>query len=279
MSIIKHIPNAMTCGNLVCGCFGLLFTASYRLDLAFYMIAIAGVLDFFDGFTARILKVSSPIGRDLDSLADMVTFGVLPGFIMYKLIGLVMLDFKMDLAIETYSLFRIGVPATNVIEASGLHPFLIYSPFIAFLIPVFSAIRLAKFNNDKRQTNSFIGVPTPANALLIGSLGFLLIQELRHEGSADNNPFLIFNMYSLLGLTLVMSYLLIAEIPLFALKFSKFGWKSNRTRYLFLISSTALLILFQFTAFPFIIFLYVILSMFSNVIHTIRTRRELRAGN
>lgn len=276
MKLKRHIPNAMTCGNLICGCFGLLFTASYRLDLAFYMIVIAGVLDFFDGFVARLMKVSSPIGRDLDSLADMVTFGVLPGFIMYKLIGLVMLDLKIDLAIDAYSLFRIGEPITGVFEKIDGYPWIIYSPFLAFLIPVFSAIRLAKFNNDKRQTQSFIGVPTPANALLIGSLGFLMIQQLRHEGDADNNYYLIFNMYSLLVLTLLMSYLLIAEIPLFALKFSKFGWKLNRTRYMFLISSLALLILFQFTAFPFIIFLYVVLSIFSNVIHGYREKRALR---
>lgn len=268
MNIKKHIPNTITCGNLLCGCFGILFTASYRLDYAFYMIALAAILDFFDGFAARMLKVSSSIGKDLDSLADMITFGVLPGFIMYKMISLIVLNLQTDLAISTYTLFNIGEPQLDVFTKMGLRNQLFY-PFIAFIIPVFSAIRLAKFNNDKRQTNSFIGVPTPANALLIGSLGFLLIQKMNHEGDISNNYDLIYNTYTLIILTVVMSYLLIAEIPLFALKFSNFSWKSNRIRYLFLISSLILLILFQIVAIPFIIFLYVFIS----IIYNIRNRK------
>lgn len=264
MNIKKHIPNSITCGNLLCGCFGILFTASYRLDYAFYMIALAAVLDFFDGFVARLLKVSSAIGKDLDSLADMVTFGVLPGFVMYKIIALVVLNSQTDLAINVFSLFNpseIQSATLNKMEIGKA----IYYPFLAFIIPVFSAIRLAKFNNDKRQTNSFIGLPTPANALLIGSLGFLLIQKMNHNGDISNNYDLIYNTYTLLILTLVTSYLLIAEIPLFALKFSKFSWKTNRIRYLFLISSLILLILFQFVAIPFIIFLYVVTSIIYNI--------------
>jgi CDP-diacylglycerol--serine O-phosphatidyltransferase len=274
MKIRKNIPNALTCGNLVCGCLGILFTASLRLDLAFYAIAIAAILDFFDGFVARLLKVTSPIGKDLDSLADMVTFGVLPGFIMYQMIAIVLLRFETELVINTYTLFRIGEPALGDFERLKLTTFDLILPFIAFTIPVFSAIRLAKFNNDSRQTNSFIGVPTPANALLIGSLGLLLIMEVRHEAEVENNYYLFFNLYTLTILTIVMSYLLIAEIPLFALKFKKFGWHANRIRYTFLISSLALLILFQFTAVPFIIFLYVFLSIISNVRHRIKTRND-----
>jgi len=270
MNIRKNIPNSLTCANLLCGCLGILFCASYRLDLAFYMIAIASVLDFFDGFAARMLKVTSPIGKDLDSLADMVTFGVLPGFMMYNLISLVILNLDVNLAINTYSLFRIDGSTLEAFDKLDLGRFEVYYPFVAFLIPLFSAIRLAKFNNDKRQSNSFIGVPTPANALLIGSLGFLLIQQIKHEGDISNNYYLIFNSYTLISLTLVMSYLLIAEIPLFALKFSNFKWKTNRTRYIFLISSTVLLILFQIVAIPFIIFLYVFQSILYNIRHRIR---------
>jgi CDP-diacylglycerol--serine O-phosphatidyltransferase len=273
MNIKKHIPNAMTCGNLLCGCLGLLFTASFRLDLAFYMICIAAVLDFFDGFTARILKVSSPIGKDLDSLADMVTFGVLPGFVMYKMIALVLLNFQTGLAIDTFTLFQVSEQTLVQLRNLRLGMPEILLPFLAMLIPVFSAIRLAKFNNDKRQTNSFIGVPTPANALLIGSLGLLLYLEVKHEAEVENNYYLFFNLYTLVILTVVMSYLLIAEIPLFALKFKNFGWRTNRLRYTFLISSLALLILFQFTAIPFIIFLYVFLSFVNNVMQRIRTRK------
>lgn len=265
MNIQRHIPNTITLGNLLCGCLGIVCCASLRLEYAFYFTCLAAVLDFFDGFAARLLKVSSPIGKDLDSLADMVTFGVLPGFVMYGMLTLVVCNDNRPLAIDSYFIFKQsiqGIPS--------------YLPFVAFLIPLFSAIRLAKFNNDKRQSNSFIGVPTPANALLIGSLGFLLIQKLNRQGDISNNYELVYNYDVLIILTVLMSYLLIAEIPLFALKFKNFGWKSNRLRYTFLIISGVLLIVFQFEAIPFIIFLYILLSVMNNVINR---NKNLQTGN
>lgn len=257
MNIKKHIPNAITCGNLFCGCLGIVCASWYRLDLAFFFIILAAFLDFFDGFFARILKVSSPIGKDLDSLADMVTFGLLPGFIMFKLIGLSVLGFNLELATDVYSTLRVGEPTLREFENLGIHSMLpIFLPFVAFIIPVFSAIRLAKFNNDARQSDSFIGVPTPANALFISSLGIIYFHF---------QP--LFNPYTLSALTIVMSYLLIAELPLFALKFKNFGWADNKIRYSFLIISVILLILFQFIAIPFIIFLYIVLSIINNMMN------------
>ena len=267
MKIKKHIPNAITCCNLFCGCLGLLVTSWYQLDYAFFFIILAAFLDFFDGLFARILNVNSPIGKDLDSLADMVTFGVLPGFIMFKMISLSILEFDIDLAKDIYSSFRIGEPTLEAISNLGINNLLYLTlPFIGFLIPVFSAIRLAKFNNDKRQTDSFIGVPTPANAILISSLALVLTNQYFWDIDFEYKK-ILFNNYFLIGLTLLMSYLLISELPLFALKFKNFGWADNKIRYSFLIISVVLLVLFQFIAIPFIIFLYIILSIINNIIN------------
>ncbi|MEO6902069.1 MAG: CDP-alcohol phosphatidyltransferase family protein [Bacteroidia bacterium] len=256
--IKKHIPNFLTCCNLLCGCLGILFTASYQLNIAFYLILAAAAFDFFDGFAARLLKVNSPIGKDLDSLADVVTFGVLPGFIMYKMISLTLLNSQIDVAINVFTLLDV-VSISNTINNNTF-----YFPFIAFIIPVFSALRLAKFNNDTRQTDSFIGVNTPANTLLISSLGYIFINSIKSPENANTIYALFFNPYTLIVLTILMSYLLIAELPLFALKFKKFGWAENKIRYIFLIITTILLILFQFYAFPFIIFLYIAFSIVNN---------------
>lgn len=271
MNIKKHIPNAITCGNLFCGCLGLLATSWYRLDLAFFLIILAAFLDFFDGFFARILKVSSPIGKDLDSLADMVTFGLLPGFIMFRLISLSILNFDTYLAQDIYSTLRIGMPTLETLSNLGINNlYYLLLPFIALFIPVFSAIRLAKFNNDSRQSDSFIGVPTPANAILISSLALVLTNHYFWQVDFEYKK-MLFNPYSLIIITLLMSYLLIAELPLFALKFKNFGWVDNKTRYTFLIISVVLLILFQFIAIPFIILLYIAWSMISNMKNNIKT--------
>jgi CDP-diacylglycerol--serine O-phosphatidyltransferase len=205
-------------------------TFQSNLMLAAYLTGIAGVLDFFDGFVARWLKAYSPIGKELDSLADCVTFGVLPGMIIFHLIGE-------------------SMPA----DTSTTPGFL---PYVAFVISVFSALRLAKFNVDTRQTTSFIGVPTPANAFLIGSLPLILWQYPPSEE-------IILNPYFLVSLTLLMSYLLVAEIPLFALKFTSYTFSSNRPKYIFLFLSLVLLFTLQFIAIPFIIALYILISLFT----------------
>ena len=183
--IRKNIPNALTCANLLCGCIGVVEVFHNNVLLSCLLIGIALVFDFFDGFVARLLGVSSPIGRDLDSLADMVTFGLLPAVIVFQLL------------------------MQSIPDLFG-----IWKAYPAFMIAIFSAIRLAKFNNDPRQSDTFIGVPTPASAMLIASLPLLL------HFYGDEWKWLIVNTTNLWILTAVMSFLLVAEIPLLALKFN-----------------------------------------------------------
>lgn len=232
MEIKKHIPNTITSANLLCGCLGIVFCFEGQLETAAYLMGLAMLFDFADGFVARLLKVSSPIGKELDSLADMVTFGVLPSIIMFHLMK--------------------GV-ACNPEKCTGLisAP---YFPYMAFIIAIFSAVRLAKFNVDTRQSDSFIGVPTPANAFLIASLPFLI-----SDYSIISEPKV------LLAITLVMSYLLVAELPLLALKFKNYGFKDNVFRYLLIISSLVYLIVFQYAGIPMIIVTYILLSVFNNM--------------
>lgn len=230
MKILRHLPNALTCCNLFCGCVGIVAVFHSDLILASVMIVLAGIFDFLDGFIARLLHVTSPIGKELDSLADMVTFGLLPSVIMFSFV-------------------QQAVPDLNSLWMS----------YLTFVIAVFSALRLAKFNIDTRQSESFIGVPTPANALLIGS--FPLIQRFNPEYAAmfSNVPFL-------LTVSVVMSLLMVAEIPLFALKFKNFGWQSNQIKFIFLGLSVILLVLLKFVAVPLIVFLYVGLSVVNTII-------------
>jgi CDP-diacylglycerol--serine O-phosphatidyltransferase len=227
---LRHIPNALTCLNLLCGCVGVVEAFHNNIILSCGLIGLALIFDFFDGFVARLLKVTSPIGRDLDSLADMVTFGLLPSIIIYQLL------------------------MQSIPDLMGM-----WKAYPAFLIAVFSAIRLAKFNNDPRQSDSFIGVPTPANALLIASLPVIIFQD-------ESWKPLIVNTNNLLILTVVMSYLLVAEIKLLALKFKSFGWAGNEIRYAFILLTVLLLVFFKVLAVPLILLLYIALSVTANLV-------------
>jgi len=233
--IKKHIPNALTCGNLICGIFGILYVFKGDLIAASFLIGIALIFDFLDGFVARLLHVSSPIGKELDSLADMVTFGVLPAFMLLKLIE------------------GSCITGTCTIGLGGF-----YKPYIALALAVFSALRLAKFNVDTRQSHSFIGVPTPANGMVVASLPLIMMYQ--PQISQYIIQFNVLVIYSV-----VMSYLLVAEIPLFALKFKNFGWADNQIKYIFLIISVIALIMLKFVAIPVIIFLYILLSVAQNL--------------
>jgi len=224
MSLLRHIPNTLTSGNLLCGCLGLISVfGNYPVEPAYFIWA-ACVFDFFDGFSARLLKVSSPIGKELDSLADMVSFGVLPSMAMYQWI-----DHSAEVSWISY---------------------------IALMIAVFSAIRLAKFNVDTRQTDSFIGVPTPANALFLTSLVFL----------PESIMSSIFTTPVLVGITIVFSLLLVAPFELFALKFKDFSWRHNQVRFTFLAFSVLLLVVFKAGALPIIILSYIIVSLGSRIL-------------
>ena len=242
MELKKHIPNIITCGNLFCGCLAIISAFKGNLVGSAYLVGIAAVLDFFDGFSARLLKVHSEIGKQLDSLADMVTFGFVPGLIMFFLLS--------NAAAYDYTGKALAISDNGSAEFPW---WLVYS---AFLITIFSAVRLAKFNIDTRQTNSFIGLPTPASAILICS--FPLIQTF--QPNIDMNP-IIQNPWILLGLTILISYLMVAELPLFAFKFKSFGWADNKIRYSFLLMSILSVLFFRFIAIPFIIFLYLIFSI------------------
>lgn len=234
----KQIPNSITSLNLLSGVFAIVATFEQSLLWAGFFIALGAFFDFFDGMSARLLHVKSDMGKEMDSLADLVSFGLAPGFIVYQLM-----------------LQSSALPNTML---SG-H---LIAPFFAFLIPVFAALRLAKFNIDTRQTTSFIGLPTPANALIFGSFPFILKANF-----AIQLPFLqdfIGNYWVLLVLAILVSILMVAELPLFSLKFANLKWEENRFRFIFLAISILLLIFLQIAAFPFIILIYIILSILQN---------------
>lgn len=222
MAIKKHIPNSLTACNLFCGCVGIWAVFQGRMDWAAYAIWLASVFDFLDGFAARLLKVQSAIGKELDSLADMVTFGVLPAFIMFSLL-----------------------------QEQWEHP---YIPFVGFSLAIFSAFRLAKFNIDTRQSDQFIGVPTPANALLVSGVAISLLDTQSVYQVLNTGPIL-------LVITLVMSYLLVAELPLLALKFKSFAWSGNQSRYILVVLSVAELAIWQVQGIPLLIVTYIVLSV------------------
>lgn len=229
--ITRNIPNTITCCNLVSGCIATAFAFSGRPELALTWIIIGAVFDFFDGMSARLLGVSSPIGKELDSLADDVTFGVAPSTMVFA---------QMDV---------MDYPAM-------LEPLRAVLPFFAYVMAAFSALRLAKFNLDTRQTTSFIGLPTPANALFWGSL---------IVGGSDILKASPLNILAVMIMVLVSSWLLVAELPMFALKFKHWGWKGNEVKYIFVISCIPLLYIFRLSAFAIIIAWYVILSVYVNL--------------
>lgn len=200
------------------------------METALLWIIAGAVFDFFDGMSARLLDVSSPIGKELDSLADDITFGMAPATIVFS-----------EMSVMEYPSFM-----------ESLRSIL---PFSAFVIAAFSALRLAKFNLDKRQATSFIGLPTPANALFWGSL---LVGGC---GWIESSPWMIFTVLAGVFLT---SWLLVAEIPMFALKFKQWGWRGNEVRYIFIITCIPLLLLFHIAAFAVIIAWYVVLSIYVN---------------
>ena len=199
MNIKKHIPNTITCCNLISGCIATSYALGGTPEMALLWIIIGATFDFFDGMSARLLHVSSPIGKELDSLADDVTFGVAPACIVFS-----------QLFVMEYPTF--------------LEPYRGILPYVAFIIAAFSALRLAKFNLDERQTTSFIGVPTPANALFWGSL-IVSGPAWLTDGT--------WSIFVILALVFITSYLLVCELPLFALKFKQWSFKGNEIKYVF----------------------------------------------
>jgi len=222
---VRYVPNFLTICNLLSGCLGIVFASDGNLNAGAYMIWLAAVMDFFDGLSARALNANSNIGGELDSLADMVSFGVLPSFIVYELL-------------------LVALPDS-----------LSYLAFAAFLIAASSAIRLAIFNVDTRQTSSFIGLPTPASALLISAL------PLSRLPLVEN---LMENVVFLMILVAVVAYLLNAQIELMAFKFKNYSWQDNKLKYSFMLISLILVIALNFVAIPIIVVLYIFVSLFQN---------------
>ncbi|MDB4114439.1 CDP-alcohol phosphatidyltransferase family protein [Flavobacteriaceae bacterium] len=242
--MIKQIPNIITSLNLLCGCVAIMFAVSGDLVSASFF-AFAGIfLDFFDGLAARVLNAQSQVGLQLDSLADVVTSGVLPGIVMVQLLSEALTGTSLDIS----AIFSDTANNTSIES---------YLPFIGLLIAVASGYRLAKFNVDTRQTTSFIGLPVPANTLLILSLPLIISFQASQQITE-----VILTPWFLIIITLVSCVLLNAEIPLFGLKFKTWNFKDNAVRYLFLISSILLLVVLKFIAIPIIIFLYILVSLF-----------------
>lgn len=241
-----------------------------KLEVAAYFVGIALVLDFFDGFFARLLKVTSPIGKDLDSLADMVTFGVVPGIVSYKMLSYITAgNFSEAISNDgsTGAFEQISQLASNflktafVANANNFESYSIYWNYVALIIPIFSCLRLAKFNNDTRQSDSFIGLPTPANAMFICSLP--LIAQM-YPAYIEKFPLLL-NPYFFCSVIVVFSCLLLAELPLLALKFKNFAWNGNEIRYVFLMLCLVLILTLKMIALPIIIVLYILISIVNNI--------------
>ncbi len=241
----KHIPNTITCCNLVSGCIATYWAFQSNYGLALLFIVIGAVFDFFDGMTARLLHVSSPIGKELDSLADDITFGFVPSAIIFGFL-------------QSY------MAAANT-SLLTLHSLL---PYLAFVMAAFSALRLAKFNLDERQALGFIGLPTPANALFWGSLivGLSSVcgQTTEHSVLPVDSDLMSCLPYILLFMMFVSCWLLVSEIPMFALKFKHWGWKENRIKYFFLITSALILAFFGIIGIAVVIAWYVALSILTH---------------
>lgn len=240
MSFKKQIPNFITFLNLIAGLLALIHAFNGNYNEAFSLVCLGIFFDFWDGFFARIFNAQTSLGVQLDSLADMVTSGVVPGVVMYKMLSDI--QENQDIYTLTPDTYYMGVV-----------------PYIGFIITIASCYRLAKFNIDTRQTDSFIGLPTPANALLIMSIPMILFAN-QYEWLSD----ILSNPYFLVGLSFLSAYLLNAEIPLFSLKVKYFSWEKNKLQAVFLAISALLLVFFQYLAIPMIILFYVLLSVINN---------------
>ena len=231
MRLKQHIPNAITCCNLVSGCLSILFLTQNMPVKAALMIFVAGLFDFLDGFSARLLKVHSPIGADLDSLSDVVSFGVAPGFIMYWLMS------------RSFDLPQWCIAGIKVL------------PCLAFLLTVFSAIRLARFNVDETQKTSFRGIPAPGMAIFIASLP-LALSQVHHLKDG------VLNYWACIGITLIFSFMMVSRLRFFSFKMKSAKWKGNEVRWIFLLVALVSFVIFKWLALPFVMMLYILLSIF-----------------
>jgi CDP-diacylglycerol--serine O-phosphatidyltransferase len=284
-----NIPNLFTASNMLCGVFAIILAFAGRIDIAPYFIFLAAVLDFFDGFLARLFKQQGELGKQLDSLADMISFGLAPGIMM-----LVILISQTTFVDPESLFFGHGEYIATAYKTEHLHPSVfgpealnmslhiwrnsLYEwkninglPFVGLIIPFFSMFRLAKFNIDTRQSESFIGLPTPANTIFFMAFPLLLAKYGETSGWEHNLIVYLVQPVILIPVIVVMSLLLIAELPLFALKFKNFKWKGNEVRYIFLISCGILISTLLVWSIPIIVLLYLLLSFIQHILRKNRT--------
>ena len=239
MNLKSNIPNFLTMCNLVCGVVSITLVLEGNIVMAAVFIFIAGIFDYLDGTSAKLLKAQSLLGKELDSLSDVVSFGVAPGIIIFHVLSASCAE------------------SSNILEQMHI------IPYFAVLIPVCSSIRLAKFNLDIRQEVNFIGLPTPGNAMFFASIPLILHLQGRMFSLIPLDFMVTFfsNARVVTILTIFFSYLLVSELRLFSMKFKTMDWQSNRVRYIFLMLAVVLLVLFSISAIPLIIAAYIFLSL------------------
>lgn len=264
-----NVPNLLTASNMLCGVFSIFCVLLGKFEWAPWFIFLGAIFDFLDGFMARILKQYSELGKQLDSLADMITFGLAPGVMMVAVIaaGIEMRPTTFGADISEHMVYvldswKLGLFHNSSMSFEGIYKYL---PFLGLLIPVFSLFRLAKFNIDTRQSESFIGMPTPAVTLFFSTFALALWWYFSKDGYPSYFAEIIFQPSFLCGWVVLMSFSLISEIPLFALKFKHFKWKGNEIRYLFLLISLVLILTTNVWSIALIVFLYPVLSVVSNL--------------
>ncbi len=271
-----NIPNLFTAANLMSGILAVIFSLMGRIDLAPFFIFFGAICDFLDGFLARKLNKMGELGKQLDSLADMITFGLAPGIFMMVVMIISLTNLQNELMSPTFKT-HINYIMTDWKNAvfynvpNDLDTPLKYTPFFALFIPFMSMFRLAKFNIDTRQTDSFIGLNTPANTIFFTTFPLILMMEYSSKGYQNSWLIAIFQPGFFIVLIGCMSLLLISEIPMFSLKFKHFKWNGNQIRYYFLITCGILITFLLVWSIPLIVLLYIVLSFFDNKLNKKQT--------
>jgi CDP-diacylglycerol--serine O-phosphatidyltransferase len=276
MKILKHpifnIPNLLTASNFLCGILSIVACFAGRMDYALVLILAAMIFDFLDGFVARLLSISSNLGKQLDSLADIVSFGVAPGIVMMFMIAVYIQSFQMFFNQDLDALSFIQYQSQSWLNAlfhdipNDFDASIKYLPLCGLVIPFFSIFRLAKFNIDERQLDRFIGIPTPLNTLFFMFFPLHFLVNYNTWTDTYTSPFgFMFEAYTVATICLLFPLLLVAEIPLMAMKFKTFDWKNNQYRYLLLISSVIVIPIFLVWSIPIIVFLFILLSLLENI--------------
>ncbi len=241
MSIKRHIPNLFTLGNLLCGTVATIFAVRSEFTIVAFFVILGVILDFFDGFFARVLNVQGELGKQLDSLADMVTSGVVPGLVMFSLLN------------NSVPIFESSIEDSIAWEGIKIE----WIQLFGLLLTLAACYRLGKFNIDTRQLESFIGLPTPAMTLFVIALPLISNHTIK---------IILENPYVLLGITVLLSYLMNANIRLLALKFKTFNFQDNLFKYLLILIAIVSIIALKILAIPLIILIYVMLSIVQNMV-------------